>query len=261
MKLIYKKITVSGDVVRISEYEKPVKAHFGKRATVQKTAQKVTGKELKSEEKTKADCDHRARLKIQKIINSAFYLEREVNFLTLTYHRLQTDRQETYSNLQAFFGLMQEDLEVKIKYLAVTELQPKRGALHIHAIVNQYLPFDLILWTWRYVTNDDGGAWIVQADKSTNIGSYLTKYLTKSENTGRRKGERRYWKSRDCKDLSVTFECEKSDTLEELSKVLVNPYQCEYDSQYNGKIKLTIGKYNNPGEVCDIAYNYVINHG
>lgn len=252
MKKIWQKLTVSGSIIMVVEYEKPIQTHYSKKSL---PPQKTEGTIKPCEEEIQKKCDRRAAHKIERIINSFFYLKKEKAFFTLTYHRKQENRSETRDHLGSLFKSLKRETKNSISWLALTELQ-ERGAIHVHGIMDKFIPFEDFLDTWQKASGDDGGCWLEKCRENTNLGTYITKYLFKSpEKQGRKKGERRYWKSRDVKDLTIVCEFQMPHDWDRLKQSMEHLYEFEYDTEFNGKASGFQGSYHNPGEILDVAWS------
>lgn len=107
---------------------------------------------------------------------------------------------ETYSNTNE---------KEKLKYVWVMEFQ-KNGNAHLHILLNQYLPIDIVREIWTHV----GGGHIMKVEnvKSLNgISYYLTDYIVKgikhdsTEQSGFKYFERRYSISKSCDRTRLVY--------------------------------------------------------
>jgi hypothetical protein len=249
MKKILQKLVISGNVIRVVSYEKPIAVHFSRGWCAGQDAHPKD-----SPEEIQKSCDRRAHAQIARIINSYFYRFPRKCFFTLTYHRIQRDRTETRIHLHKLFKHFNIGKKNPTSWLAVTELQD-RGAIHVHGIMNEYIRWIKMIEIWQMIIRDDGGVWLEKCEENTNIGTYITKYLLKDpQKQGRRKGERRFWKSKDVRDLSTSFEFEAIHDWGGLFKEMDKPFSFSYETKYNGLADGFSGCYHNPGEIHDIAH-------
>ena len=190
---------LSGNELEIYAYEKPV---FFNYSSDRKT---VLAHDLTDPEENRARSRHRARRAIQNLIdaNFGFYLDpfgtpAISKFLTLTH----AENVQSLAEANAAFTLFMKRLNYRlfkskksiIKYLAVIEFQ-KRGAVHYHLVLFN-LPF-IDRETYRTVFNEAWGRGFVdiRTVPDRNVGRYITKYLTKSDDL-RLRGNKSYFASR-----------------------------------------------------------------
>ena len=109
-------------------------------------------------------------------------------FLTLTFEKSILDRQEAIVLFNNFRKMFERTFSEKIKYVGVTERQKERGkkennegSWHFHLVVfnNKKLDFLKLKKAWPYGSVD-----IKKIDKVENLGRYLGKYLSKSNENG-----------------------------------------------------------------------------
>lgn len=199
--IIKVKMVVSGDVVEVYEYEKPILT--GKDAIVNKKRKKS---DQDTPEWIKSDSDdsesltdgrardvalNRARKKIRRLINANVYRHPDENgqvfkpvFMTLTFAENQTDVDEANKAFKRFIRKINGHVygrgQTGLKYVTVIEFQ-KRGAVHYHCVFFNlpYLASGTIaeLWGQGYIK--------VNAMKKRdgtncdNVGAYVTKYMQK----------------------------------------------------------------------------------
>ena len=255
---------VSGNVCQWREYGKDVRSRPGGYKK-QPEGEKPTEEErLKNLEYG----DRRARAKLIDVINSQFgnmergemQKERGVKFLTLTYKENMQDRKR----LSYEWGLFVKRLEYiqgeKVSYITVPERQ-KRGAFHLHSIlVTGFIEMENLIAIWN---KDRGlGSVDLKAVKDvSNVGRYMSKYMSKrmgedkESNVGERKGKsKRFFKSRDMKDLSVSIRWDKEQGKEARGRFMkavgngvVDKREASYSDEHVGDVKfmevaLTPGK-------------------
>lgn len=104
-------------------------------------------------------------------------------------------------NKKRWFTFDLSKQEEKLKYVWICEFQ-KNGNAHLHILLNQFLPVDIIREIWVHV----GGGHIMYIDKVKNqsaISMYLTHYIVKGLKDAESQGgfkffQRRYSVSRSC---------------------------------------------------------------
>lgn len=69
----------------------------------------------------------------------------------------------------------------KMKYWRVPELQ-ERGAVHLHVVIDQYIPYDIVHDAWEWATFETSTMIKIKSttDSVRNVAGYLSKYMTKN---------------------------------------------------------------------------------
>lgn len=137
----------------------------------------------------------KAKSKIKFAGRMIQYINQEVkgrsgkaSFVTLTYGKHVPKHKEAKKMLDIFFKRMRRYFGFNVEYVWVAELQ-KRGAIHFHILLAEYLPKEFINKAWNSIVNK----WMVEAHGETQLllpnvkgvflaGSYITKYISKEEN-------------------------------------------------------------------------------
>jgi len=180
----------SGDTIEVYQYEKPV--FTGKRLNpLPKQQQKIK----KTYQQQKKYSFFQARNKIRRLINSnaGQYFKQGFRpyppvFVTLTYKQNQLNRKQAILDFKNFIKrfnyVVYQTKENKLKYLAISENQQKRGKInhdigtvHFHFVAFN-LPFispDILDKAWGF-----GRCEIRQVKKVKQIGAYISKYFSKS---------------------------------------------------------------------------------
>src|SRR5699024_2396865 len=129
-----------------------------------------------------------------------------------------------------------------LKYTAVVERQ-RRGAIHFHVIFYNlpYTPFNELLEVWQN-NSEQRGLRINAIEEIDNVGSYVTKYISKEiralkdgKGGEREKDKKIYFQSR---GLKKTSEEKIKKVMKNLSKA-DKIFQSEFENEYVGKIKYT----------------------
>ena len=98
-------------------------------------------------------------------------------FLTLTYAKAPTSRQQVIKDFNAFIKRFNKEREAKLQYLYVQE-QGKSNTKrwHVHAVLfhDEYIPARDLARLWN-----KGHVKVNAIDDYRNIGLYLVKYITK----------------------------------------------------------------------------------
>ena len=241
MKFQYKVVT-SGDIVEIYEYEKQVETGVKRPgAGRKKESEKDWVREgLKAagtadKQKNRADVLHRAAKTLRRQINANVGAwEESTKFITLTYADNMTDLKESNYNFKKFIQRLNYKLGIKLKYSCVVEFQ-KRGAIHYHLVAYNlpYIQNKKLAEIWSY-----GFVKVNKIDNVTNVGAYVTKYMTKDSNDDRLLGEKCYFSSRDLiKPEEYGFSDKKE--MESISGALhsFKTYSAEYETDYLGVVK------------------------
>lgn len=129
-------------------------------------------------------------------------------FITLTFANAVLNRDEGMRFFNAFQKFFLREFGMPLRYVGVTERQRQRGisegnegSWHFHLVVfnNQKLDFERLKKTWPYGSVD-----IKRIDKTENLGKYLGKYLSKSNENGLNK--KSVFKSSGLKKPTITFD-------------------------------------------------------
>ena len=115
----------------------------------------------------------------------------KVAFLTLTSPATTTDVQF----LKAFDGFLDYlRRTANCVYVWKKELGETNGKLHVHLIINNFIPFYIVSWKWKRLLMNQGVIWPVnEKEKHTDshyrielpkskkqVGAYIAKYLSKA---------------------------------------------------------------------------------
>ncbi|WP_338958223.1 rolling circle replication-associated protein [Spiroplasma endosymbiont of Tiphia femorata] len=123
---------------------------------------------------------------VQKALHN-FYNARVLSFLTLTYHKNETDIKKAKHDLQLFFKRLKrwwnDPKRAKhlgeLRYFYVYEYQ-KRGAVHFHILFNRKIPYSMITTWWTHAGNNKGiDLKVVHKGTNEFVVKYLSKYVTK----------------------------------------------------------------------------------
>jgi hypothetical protein len=231
---MYTKITYSGGIIEVNEYEKlNIRGNGGR--------QSQDG--IYSEE----NYTQRQRIRrnrIRQLICENF--DNTSKFVTLTFRNTEKYDIKNVIECNREFTLFVKRMKRKqpdFKYIAVIEFQDKnkRGAVHYHMICNSpYLPAAELERIWG-----NGFVKINAIDKVDNLGAYVIKYMTVDTDDARLCGLKAYnhscglsepvelcsWKSSD--------EYAVRDELKRLEKETPSYGGKTYESEHAGKIKYT----------------------
>lgn len=176
---VSKKVIISGQYVEFYEYERPYTV--GKPRKPRQPRQNHPSRfallKVKPIDQIRADNLLRTKKKIKRLVNSNQDLNK---FLTLTFGENISDWNFANHEFKKFIQRVCRRFP-EFKYVAVPEFQ-KRGAIHFHLVCNL-----------KFLTRDElealhqlwGCGWIDLKKIRSNMGHYMTKYLTK-QNVDRR---------------------------------------------------------------------------
>lgn len=226
----YEKITVSGNIIEITRYEKLNTKGGG--------ARKGDGADR---EHNYQQSQRRRRNAIRQLICSNF--DAGSKFVTLTF---DNDRPFDIQNVQAcnkHFKLFVQRVRRKypgFQYVAVIEFQDAngRGAVHYHMISNlPYIAKEELADIWQ-----GGFVKINRIDKVDNVGAYVIKYMTSDMDDTRLQGENAYLHSRGLKEPTElkSWNDAHVEAIREMEKELQEKtpsYSAKYESDSAGKIE------------------------
>lgn len=243
------RIILSGDVLELYEYEKPIFYDFSDpKGGAAKTSDE-------NAEDSRKRAVQRAKSMIKKLVNANFSQHHNKigkpywsKFLTLTFD--ENIRDLTVAN--SMFTLFMKRLNYKlfsskdaiIKYLAIVEFQ-KNGRVHFHVVLFN-LPFipriiDVFRETWG-----NGLIRINAIYDETNIGSYISKYMTKSD-LKKLDGRKSYFTSRNLKRPGIIRD--EKTVLRIKLELLRAVFKREFDSEHTGKSKYSFFNLRNYPEL------------
>jgi hypothetical protein len=143
----------------------------------------------------------------------------------------------------------------KFEYLAVPEFQ-KRGAVHYHFVVynTHWIPHQTLQRIWGH-----GFIKIRPIENVTNIGLYMTKYLTKDALDRRLEGRKRHFSSRGLRKFITIRKQVDVLMLSQSLSPLASTFQTEYESEYQGKTMLQIFDLSTAPHLKTKILNYLSN--
>jgi hypothetical protein len=120
-----------------------------------------------------------------------------------------------------------------LKYAVVIEFQ-KRGAIHFHVLFFNlpYIDQNILAKLWG-----KGFIKINKIDNVKNIGSYVTKYMSKDFGDSRLCGQKSYFTSRGLKKPFITYDESAINILLNAMPDKDKAFQIEFDSKFSGKSK------------------------
>lgn len=237
-----KKIVISGNDVEVYDYSKEIRTNFivvprkrkSKKELKQKSLfEKISIEELKKQEDNLKKSLYRTKQNLKRLINSNIALRK---FVTLTF----AENLQDIEKANKYFELFIKRLKYKypnLQYIAIPELQ-KRGAVHYHLLLNlPYVKNSKLREIWGL-----GFVNIRSTQHSRNIGSYLSKYLTKDNfNVKVFKGKKKYFYSRNLKRCIVIL----GYTAIQVYKTMIKGKELVYKKKFKYNKYVGICRYKN----------------
>ena len=225
MSFYDKKVIIAGNVIEVYEYEKSV--HFGYKDTRKNSKGRGSIASADDKEKNREKVLSRARKDLRRILNCN--IQKYSKFLTLTFKDNVQDLDYANNEFKNFIKRLNYHYGIKIKYTAVIEFQ-KRGAIHYHCILYnlvQKINVQELQEIWKH-----GFIKINSIDNVDNVGAYVCKYMTKTDDD-RLLGRRMYFNSR---GLNKPQEIKEPDLIAQLQRSLLNQalkYENTFTNDYN----------------------------
>lgn len=177
----------------------------------------------------------RAKQKIKRLVQTNF--NNRSKFITLTFNDSNTFDINQPKTTNLYFKKFIERLRYKFgdfKYLYVLEFQ-KRGAVHYHMVAElPYIQNELLREIWGH-----GFVRINKITKSSSIGAYISKYLSKDLYMVEMPGIKKYGYSKNLTSPQVIYGQRAFDLYQILLDHKGNKIQYTgiYESMYNGSIR------------------------
>lgn len=225
------KVIISGEIIEVYEYkEKAILRGYERPPTIRKK-----GSETERNEEAERINLKRTRKGVRRLINAN---EQELRkFITLTFRENETDVGQCNYEFKKFIQRLKHYMKryypyKKLSYIAVIEFQ-KRGAVHYHMLTNvEYLPVRMLAEIWGH-----GFVKINRIETVSNLGAYVSKYMSKDERDQRLWDKKMYHTSRDLnKPVEIT---ENEEVLAYKERMLAGQsptYQNTFKSEYLGDI-------------------------
>jgi hypothetical protein len=270
-------LSFAGNVIQVRRYEKPIcygvseasdflsfSASSDALASSSLLVQSVTSQELNpppewletlaeqgltAEEKAQKEASlaRRSRARFAQKVSSNFGLYSEslqqasgryLKFLTLTVKRNITDRSEAHALFAGFIDRLSYHAG-EIEYACVPERQ-LRGAWHYHVIIrSEFIRKGVLKKIWS--DRPDGGSWFLEKIESVhNVGAYVSKYMFKSFETVKDSKAKRYYTSKNLKDLTVVLRASR-ETVAWLDPFAgMSPArEYEFEADWVGKVRFS----------------------
>ena len=220
-----KKVVLSGNIIEVYEYENDVLYGYQDKKKSTKGRSSVANDEDK--EKNREKVLSRARKDLRRLINCN--VEKYSKFLTLTFADNVQDLDYANYEFKKFIQRANYKYGIKLKYSTVIEFQ-ERGAIHYHCILynlTQKIDVQELQDVWRH-----GFIKINSIDSVDNVGAYVCKYMTKTDDD-RLLGRKMYFNSR---NLNKPQEIKEHSLVGALVGSLQEntlTYENEFSNEYN----------------------------
>lgn len=245
------KIVISGDVIEVYEYGRPIlKGYREYKKNSRGRSVKAEGDNIDVNRETVLK---RAKRDLRRIINSNVHSYNVFSkFITLTFKLHVTTFEVANYEFKKFRQRLEYELGFKLKYTCVPEFT-KKGRIHFHVLMYNcpYIQNKKLneLWGNGYVR-------INKIDNVDNVGSYVSEYVGKDLKEGtsssdKMKGKKSYFNSRGLKKpLEIKDNEQVKSVVNSLPAdkvVFENVFNNDYNSviytQYNmKKVELTSKK-------------------
>lgn len=227
------KVIISGGVIEVYDYEKPVMKGYKSNGGRDKEANE------EGKEKNRKDSLRRARQEVRRIVNAnvgAYGEQLTAKFITLTFGDNVTDLDVAHYEFKKFIQrlnyLVYGTKVANLRYTAVPEFQ-KRGAVHYHVVIYNlpYIKADVIEKVWG-----NGFIKINKIDDVDNVGAYICKYMVKDLDDERLRGRKCYFNSRGLFKPVVIEDEKKTETIKQSLPDELMTVSKQYENEHLGKI-------------------------
>lgn len=232
-----RKIVISGNILEIYSYDKPVIEGYTNDHLKNKTTGRASAADEEDKELNREKVMNRAKRDLRRLINSnAHTYGCKSKFVTLTFKENIIDLDIANYEFKKFIKRLNYNLGFKVLYSVVVEFQ-KRGAIHYHMVIYNvpYIANKALKEIWG-----NGFVKINNIENVNNVGAYVVKYMTK-ETDGRLLGRKSYFNS---KGLKKSVELKNESEVESIRRTL-NPNNKVYSNTYENEYStLTYEQYN-----------------
>jgi hypothetical protein len=234
------KIVCCGDIVELYSYEKTIYEGYNQEDHKGRAGKSDKVTTIEEKEKNRQDSMTRAKQRLRRVINANIdQYGVSSKFVTLTYSENMEDIKSGNDDFKKFVKRLNYKLGIKLKYSVVIEFQ-KRGAIHYHMIAYNlpYIRNKQLKDIWRH-----GWVRVNKIDHLTNVGAYVTKYMTKANEDPRLRERKSYFNSRGLKqpiETKLYDDKEKEGLRQDLQEKLT--YSTEFHNDHLGTI--TYEQYN-----------------
>jgi len=240
-----RKIIISGNIVEVYEYDKPILEGYTDTKKNSKGRQAVAND--KNKEINREKVLNRARRDLRRLINSNVNMYGVPSkFVTLTFKDDIEDLKKANNEFTKFIKRLKRYFGIDIKYAAVPEVQQER--------FNKYgvkvWHYHVIFFNLPYIkSNDLSDIWkngfikINRIDRVNNVGAYICKYMTKDNKD--LVGQKCYFTSRGLKrsieikekenDRGISLSTSYPADMLTYENIFINDYNIILYKQYNTK--------------------------
>lgn len=220
-----RKAVISGNIIEVYEYENDIIFGYEDNRKNSKGRNSVANDDDK--EKNREKVLSRARKDLRRLINCN--IEKYSKFLTLTFADNIQDLDYSNNEFKKFIKRVNYKYGIKLKYSAVIEFQ-KRGAIHYHVVLYnliQRVNVKELQEVWG-----NGFIKINSIDNVDNVGAYVCKYMTKTDDD-RLVGRKMYFNSRNLNKPQEIKERSLVDALVGSLQENTLTYENEFSNDYN----------------------------
>ena len=219
-----KKVIVSGNVVEVYEYDKPILEGY----SIKENYKCGRCFEASEEDKqiNRGKVFNRAKRDLRRLINAN--IGEFSKFVTLTFRENVTDLKQANYEWKKFKQRLETKVGYKLQYVVVIEFQ-KRGAIHYHCVFFNlpYIQNKDLAAIWR-----NGFIKINKIDNVDNVGAYVCKYMTKTDDD-RLLGQKMYFSSRGLEKPTEIKEKNRVETLASALPASALTYSNTFENEYN----------------------------
>lgn len=229
------KCVISGTSLEFFEYDKLIKAGYSRKPRKQKV--KEPTRQLTIFDKPKIKPYKKSRFPIQRTktnIRRIVQCNNFTKFLTLTFKDHITDLGESNKKFNLFIKRLKYHYP-DLKYLAVPEFT-KSGRVHYHILLDlQYVKADVLSAIWSH-----GFIKINRVDKVSNLGVYISKYISKDLMNENTKYKKKFFVSVNCL-RPITFFAQKAYLIYNKIKSFSFPvHTAVFNNDYTGNVDFQV---------------------
>lgn len=228
VKSYNEKVVISGDIIEIYKYEKPIIEGFSNSKSKGQGRSSVADDEEKKANRQMVLT--RARRDLRRLINSNIYeYGLDSKFLTLTFKEHITTFETANYEFKKFRQRLEYELRLKLKYVVVPEFT-KQGRIHFHVVLFNvpYIKNSKLQDIWS-----NGFVKINRIDNVDNVGAYICKYMTKDNVDERLVGKKCYFSSRGLYKPIEIKQKEKVDEFADSLPAVALTYANTFENEYN----------------------------
>jgi hypothetical protein len=228
-----RKIIISGNIVEVYEYDKPILKGYKDTKKSSKGRQAIASDGDKEVNRDKVL--NRARRDLRRLINSNIDVYGvPAKFVTLTFRDDIEDLKKANREFTKFIKRLKRYFDIDVKYAAVPEVQQERfekygvKVWHYHVIFFNlpYIKSNDLADIWR-----NGFIKINRIDRVSNVGAYICKYMTKDNKD--LVGQKCYFTSRGLKKPVEIKEDERVDSLTASLPSTALTFESTFENEYN----------------------------